>query len=129
LSTVVQIIDDDKAVHLVAAVNLYESVPETSLKGLDVCNDLIEQQVGCAIGVAIGPTFCGVTGSSTVSCRWDITGPPPVRARCSRFCLGAQPSLYPILLLLSQLLFCTVYIEQYYHPYYYELQPRITGLL
>jgi class 3 adenylate cyclase len=64
----------------VAAVNLYESVPETSLKGLNVCYDLVGQQVGCVIGMAQGPTFCGVTGCSSVACRWDITGPPAVRA-------------------------------------------------
>jgi hypothetical protein len=78
--TVVQIIDDDKGVHLVAAVNLYESIPECSLLGLDVCRELVEKQVGCAIGMASGSTFCGVTGCSKVACRWDITGPPPVRA-------------------------------------------------
>ena len=78
--SVVQIIDDEKGVHVVAAVNLYESVPESSLMGIEVCYDLIGQQVGCAIGMAQGSTFCGVTGSSDVACRWDITGPPAVRA-------------------------------------------------
>lgn len=78
--TVVQIIHDDKGVHVVAAINLYESVPETSLIGLEVCYELVGQQVGCAIGMAIGLTFCGVTGCSSVACRWDITGPPAVRA-------------------------------------------------
>ena len=77
---IVQIIDDDKGVHLVAAVNLYESVPECSLFGLEVCRELVEKQVGCAIGMASGSTFCGVTGSSSVACRWDIAGFPPVRA-------------------------------------------------
>lgn len=66
--------------HLVAAVNLYESIPECSLLGLDVCRELVEKQVGCAIGMASGSTFCGVTGFANVACRWDITGPPPVRA-------------------------------------------------
>jgi hypothetical protein len=78
--SVVQVIDDDKGVHVVAAVNLYESIPESSLMGLTVCAELIRQQVGCAVGIAQGPTFCGVTGCSTVACRWDITGPPAVRA-------------------------------------------------
>lgn len=78
--SVVQIIDDDKGVHLVAAFNLYESIPECSLLGLNVCRELVERQVGCAIGMASGSTFCGVTGCSKVACRWDITGPPPVRA-------------------------------------------------
>jgi hypothetical protein len=78
--TVIQVIDDDKGVHVVAAVNLYESIPESSQMGLAVCFELIGQQVGCAVGMAQGPTFCGVTGCSTVACRWDITGPPAVRA-------------------------------------------------
>lgn len=78
--SVVQIIDDDKGVHLVAAVNLYESIPECSLLGLEVCRELVEKQVGCAVGMSAGSTFCGVTGSSKIACRWDITGPPPVRA-------------------------------------------------
>lgn len=77
---IVQIIDDDKGVHIVAAINLYESVPEANILGLDVCHELIDRQVGCAIGMATGATFCGVTGSSTIACRWDITGPPAVRA-------------------------------------------------
>jgi class 3 adenylate cyclase len=77
---VVQVIDDDKGVHVVAAVNLYESIPESSLMGLTICAELIQQQVGCAVGIAQGPTFCGVTGCATVACRWDITGPPAVRA-------------------------------------------------
>jgi class 3 adenylate cyclase len=67
-------------VHLVAAVNLYEAIPECGLMGLEVCHELVEKQVGCAIGMSSGSTFCGVTGSSNFACRWDITGPPPVRA-------------------------------------------------
>ena len=77
---VIQIIDDDKGVHVVAAVNLYESIPESSLMGLAICHELVGQEVGCAIGMAQGPTFCGVTGCSTIACRWDVTGPPAVRA-------------------------------------------------
>ena len=74
-----------------AAVNLYESVPETCLMGLDVCCDLIDKQVGCAIGMALGSTFCGVTGCSNVACRWDITGPPAVRAaRLMQFALKTE---------------------------------------
>jgi len=88
---IVQIIDDDKGVHVVAAVNLYESIPETSLKGVEVCSELISKQVGCAIGVAQGATFCGVTGYSSVACRWDITGPPAVRAaRLMQFALQSD---------------------------------------
>jgi class 3 adenylate cyclase len=88
---VVQIIDDDKGVHLVAAVNLYESIPETSLKGIEVCSDLTKQQVGCAIGMASGPTYCGVTGCFSVACRWDITGATAVRAaRLMQYALASE---------------------------------------
>jgi class 3 adenylate cyclase len=76
---IVQIIHDDKGVHIVAAVNLYEAIPEASLVGIEVCRELIDKRVGACVGVAIGPTFCGVTGSTT-ACRWDITGPVVVRA-------------------------------------------------
>ena len=76
---IVQIIDDDKGVHIVAAINLYETIPEANVLGLDICRELVEQEVGCAIGMACGTTFCGVTGSN-LACRWDITGPPAVRA-------------------------------------------------
>jgi class 3 adenylate cyclase len=78
--SVIQIIDDDKGVHVVAAINLYESIPEASLMGLAICFELVGQEAGCAIGMAQGPTFCGVTGCSTIACRWDVTGPPAVRA-------------------------------------------------
>ncbi|EEC45052.1 predicted protein [Phaeodactylum tricornutum CCAP 1055/1] len=77
---IVQIIDDDKGVHVTAAINLYEAVPEASILGLDLCKELVDKHVGCAIGMAAGATFCGVTGSSSIACRWDITGGPPVRA-------------------------------------------------
>jgi hypothetical protein len=64
-------------------------MPETSILGIEVCRELVEKEVGCAIGMAIGSTFCGVTGSSSVACRWDITGPPPVRAaRLMQFALA-----------------------------------------
>ena len=71
---IVQIIDDDKGVHLVAAINLYEAIPESAMLGLNICEELQERQVGCAIGMAQGSTFCGVTGCRDVACRWDITG-------------------------------------------------------
>ena len=61
-------------------MNLYESIPESSLMGIAICHELVSQEVGCAIGMAQGPTFCGVTGCSTIACRWDVTGPPAVRA-------------------------------------------------
>lgn len=55
-----------------------------------VCRELLEKQVGCAIGVASGATFCGVTGSASIACRWDITGGPPVRAaRLMQFALNS----------------------------------------
>lgn len=77
---IVQIIDDDKGVHIIAAVNLYETVPEAGVFGLTACRRLLDRRVGCAIGIAMGPTFCGVTGSKNIACRWDITGPTCVRA-------------------------------------------------
>ena len=76
---IVQIIEDDKGIHIVAAINLYEAVPETSLLGLEVCRELAAKRVGASVGMALGPTFCGVTGSDK-ACRWDITGPSVVRA-------------------------------------------------
>jgi class 3 adenylate cyclase len=43
------------------------------------------------IGMASGPTFCGVIGSSDVACRWDIAGPPPVRAaRLMQYALNSD---------------------------------------
>ena len=77
---IVQIIHDDKGVHVVAAVNLYESVPEATTLALDAARVLVQQQVGCSMGMAMGSTFCGVTGCAQVACRWDITGFPVVRA-------------------------------------------------
>jgi hypothetical protein len=77
---IVQIIDDDKGVHIVAAINLYEAMPETSVLGIEVCRELVEIQVDCAIGMAIGSTFLRGNGFSSVACRWDTTGPPAVRA-------------------------------------------------
>lgn len=59
---------------------MYESDPYASVLGLTICEILESKQVGCAIGMALGSTFCGVTGSSRIACRWDITGPPAVRA-------------------------------------------------
>jgi class 3 adenylate cyclase len=77
---IVQIIDDDKGVHLTAAINLYESVPEATSLALKSCHELLSKQVGCAIGIAMGASFCGVTGSAEIACRWDMTGAPVVRA-------------------------------------------------
>ena len=69
-----------QGVHAIAAVNVVASVPESRLLALEVCRQLINQKIGVAIGVAAGSTFCGVTGSSSIACRWDITGAPAVRA-------------------------------------------------
>ena len=66
-------------VHIVAAVNLYEAVPEAAVVGLEVCRALTRKRVGAAVGVASGTAFCGVTGSQA-ACRWDVTGPCVVRA-------------------------------------------------
>ena len=76
---------------MVAAINLYETVAEASLVGLDVCRELEEQQLGSAVGMALGSTFCGVTGCNAVACRWDITGAPVVRAaRMMQFALAKR---------------------------------------
>lgn len=59
--------------------------------GLEICLELRERQVGFALGMALGSTFCGVTGSSQIACRWDITGPTPVRAaRLMQFALANE---------------------------------------
>lgn len=56
-----------------------------------MCRELVDKQVGCTIGMSSGSTFCGVTGSSGFACRWDITGPPPVRAaRLMQFALDSD---------------------------------------
>jgi class 3 adenylate cyclase len=75
-----QIVADDKGVHAIAAVNAVAAVPESRLVGLEIGRQLVRQKIGVAIGMAAGVTFCGVTGSSAVACRWDITGAAPVRA-------------------------------------------------
>lgn len=56
-----------------------------------MCRELVEKQVGCAIGMAQGSTFCGVVGHADFACRWDIVGPPPVRsARLMQFALESN---------------------------------------
>jgi hypothetical protein len=54
LCPIVQIIDDDKGVHIVAAVNCNEAVPEMCLWVLK-CVGIVEK--GATVGVATGPTF------------------------------------------------------------------------
>jgi hypothetical protein len=86
----VQTIDDNKGVHIVASVNLYESVPEARLVGLGVCRELRDKRVGASVEVAFGPVFCGVTGGN-LACRWDITGPDIVLpARLMQFALSRK---------------------------------------
>lgn len=46
-----------------AAINLYEANPESAVLGLNVCEELQERQIGCAVGMAMVSTLCGVTGS------------------------------------------------------------------
>lgn len=55
---IVQIIDDDKGVHIVAAINLYESVPESPVLGLKICRELSSKRVGAAVGLAAGNYLC-----------------------------------------------------------------------
>lgn len=89
-----QVVADDKGVHAIAAVNAVAAVPDSRLVGLEICRQLVAQQIGVAIGVAAGSTFCGVTGSSSVACRWDITGGPPVRAaRLMQYALKKNVSM------------------------------------
>jgi class 3 adenylate cyclase len=75
-----QIVADDKGVHAIAAVNAVAAIPESRMVGLEICRQLVNQKIGVAVGMAAGVTFCGVTGSSSVACRWDITGEAAVRA-------------------------------------------------
>ena len=86
--------EDDKGVHAIAAVHASTSVPESRVLGLEICRELIEKKCGVAIGMAAGLTFCGVTASSSVACRWDITCFPPVRAaRLMQYALGMDIEL------------------------------------
>jgi class 3 adenylate cyclase len=76
---IVQMLHDDKGTHLIAAVNLYQTQRNPANIGVLAARRLVERETGCAIGMACGQTFCGITGSEQ-SCRWDITGPQVVRA-------------------------------------------------
>jgi class 3 adenylate cyclase len=76
---IVQILDDDKGTHLIAAVNLYQTERDPANVAITAASRLVNRETGCAIGVAYGEVFCGITGSDA-ACRWDITGPAVVRA-------------------------------------------------
>jgi class 3 adenylate cyclase len=77
---IVQIIDDDKGVHVVAAVNLFVSEDNPSMLGIACARALITRGVECLVGIATGSTFCGIVGGSETAARWDITGEACVRA-------------------------------------------------
>jgi class 3 adenylate cyclase len=74
-----QIIDDDKGVHIVAALNLFETVEGSHDAAVEIVAQLQEREAGCVVGVAAGTAFCGIVGSERL-CRWDITGDVCVRA-------------------------------------------------
>lgn len=76
---IVQIIHDDKGTHLIAAVNLYRMERDPVANAIRAARTLVDRETGCAIGIACGEVFCGITGSDQ-ACRWDITGPACVRA-------------------------------------------------
>ena len=76
---IVQMIDDDKGVHIIAAINLFTSDREPAVTGIRLAKELVARQAGCTIGIATGMTLCGVVGSHLAS-RWDITGWACVRA-------------------------------------------------
>eukprot|EP00760_Papus_ankaliazontas_P026555 PhM_4_TR3048/c0_g1_i3/m.45236 len=77
--SVVQIIDDDKGVHVVAAFNLYVMHGDSADRAIGVASTLRSMRSDCHIGVAVGPVLCGVLGSRE-ACQWDITGAACVRA-------------------------------------------------
>jgi hypothetical protein len=75
----VQIIDDDKGVHIIAAANLHVAVAEPAKAVANVCRELVARRMGATAGAAVGVAFCGVIGNQR-ACRWDITGACCVRA-------------------------------------------------
>jgi class 3 adenylate cyclase len=75
-----QIIDDDKGVHVVAALNLVVADPAAGDAAVQVCRALLEAGVECIVGVAAGSVLCGVMGDERKACRWDMTGTTCVRA-------------------------------------------------
>ena len=76
---VVKLLDDDKGVHVIAAVNLFSAERNPALVGVEAASELTHREIGTDIGMACGSTFCGVIGSP-LACRWDITGACVVRA-------------------------------------------------
>ena len=80
--SVVQVIDDDKGIHIVAAFNLYIMSHNSSDECVVVLKALRNSESDSFVGAASGETFCGVVGARE-ACQWDITGPAVVRAcRC-----------------------------------------------
>eukprot|EP00760_Papus_ankaliazontas_P027057 PhM_4_TR3127/c0_g1_i1/m.69635 len=77
--SVVQIINDDKGIHVVAAFNLYMMLADAADMSIFLCRTLRAKHLDCHVGVAVGPVLCGFLGART-SCQWDITGPACVRA-------------------------------------------------
>eukprot|EP00760_Papus_ankaliazontas_P026533 PhM_4_TR3048/c0_g1_i1/m.45248 len=77
--SVVQIIDDDKGVHVVAAFNLYVMHGDSADRAIGVASTLRSMRSDCHIGVAFGSVMCSVLGSRE-ACQWDITGAACVRA-------------------------------------------------
>eukprot|EP00759_Apiculatamorpha_spiralis_P049454 PhF_6_TR44256/c0_g1_i1/m.68115 len=78
--TVIQILDDDKGVHIVAALNLFLSEGTAAAEHvLHVSHELVEERIDHVMGVAGGMCFTGLVGSD-ISRRYDITGWACVRA-------------------------------------------------
>ena len=76
---ITQVIEDDKGVHVVAAMNLYVAEEGAADAAVYVAQQLVRREVSCVVGIAGGSCFCGIVGSEQV-CRWDITGSACVRA-------------------------------------------------
>eukprot|EP00760_Papus_ankaliazontas_P023899 PhM_4_TR2101/c2_g1_i1/m.6482 len=76
---IVQVLEDDKGLHVIAAVNLYSTENNASDHAVKVARALRRQNLGFHMGVASGPVFCGIVGSVHAR-RWDITGAACVRA-------------------------------------------------
>lgn len=76
---VVQIIDDDKGVHIVAALNLYLMAERSVDASIGIGLALRAKHCDAHVGVASGTVFCGVLGSGE-ACQWDISGAACVRA-------------------------------------------------